>query len=402
MAEPDQNETPPPENRDDEISLLDLAVVLAKHKKLVLGLPLAAALIAAISSLLMTPIYTGTARILPPQQSQSSAAALLGQLGFAAGMAGSALGIKNPNELYVGMLKSRTVADGLIARFDLRQRYDSDTLDEARRKLDKRSRISSGKDGIIAIEVEDEEPKQAAAMANAYVEELDRLNDTLAVTEAAQRRLFFEKQVRLAKEQLADAEVALKKTQEATGLIKLDDQGRAIIEAVARLRAEIAAREIQLTAMRTFATERNPEYVRLQQELAGMRVQLAKLEKSTPAGEGDVLMPTGNVPEAGLEYVRKIRDVKYFETMFELIAKQYELARLDEAKDLSIIQLLDRAVEPERRSRPTRALITVLSAVVALFVAVLVAFVREAGEKARRDPEGARRIELLRRHLRWG
>jgi uncharacterized protein involved in exopolysaccharide biosynthesis len=401
MSEPVPNDTPPIEHQDDEVSLLDLAVVLAKHKKLVLGLPLAAALLAAIVSLLMTPIYTGTARILPPQQNQSNAAALLGQLGFAGGIAGGALGIKNPNELYVGMLKSRTVADGLISRFDLKERYDSDTLDDARRQLDKRSRIASGKDGIITIEVEDEDPKQAAAMANAYVEELDRLNDTLAVTEAAQRRLFFEKQVRLAKEQLADAEVALKKTQQATGLIKLDDQGRAIIEAVARLRAEIAAREVQLTAMRTFATERNPEYVRLTQELAGMRVQLAKLEKSAPATEGDVLMPTGNVPEAGLEYVRKLRDVKYFETMFELIAKQYELARLDEAKDLSIIQLLDRAVEPERRSRPKRALITLTAAIASMLAAVLVAFFREAAERTRRDPLATKRMIELRNYLRW-
>ncbi len=389
------------EGADDEISLLDLAIVLARHKRLVIGLPLVVAIVAAIVSLVMTPIYTGTARILPPQQSQSAAAALLGSLGAAAGITGATLGIKNPNDLYVGMIRSRTVADRLIERFALRAAYDADTADDARKALDKRTSVNAGKDGIIVIEVEDEDPKKAAAMANAYVEEIDRLNDTLAITEASQRRLFYEKQLKAAKDGLAGAEVELKKTQERTGLIKLDEQGKAIIEAVARLRAEIAAREVQAGAMRTFATERNPDYVRLQQELAGMRAELAKLEKASAAG-GDVLVPTGKVPEAGLEYLRRLRDVKYHETVFELIAKQYELARLDEARDVSIIQTLDKAVPAERRTRPKRALITVLSGAVALFVAVLAAFLREAADRTRRDPAGATRLDQLRTYLTGG
>lgn len=389
------------EGADDEISLLDLAIVLARHKRLVIGLPLVVAIVAAIVSLVMTPIYTGTARILPPQQSQSAAAALLGSLGAAAGIAGATLGIKNPNDLYVGMIRSRTVADRLIERFALRAAYDADTADDARKALDKRTFVNAGKDGIIVIEVEDEDPKKAAAMANAYVEEIDRLNDTLAITEASQRRLFYEKQLKAAKDGLAGAEVELRKTQERTGLIKLDEQGKAIIEAVARLRAEIAAREVQAGAMRTFATERNPDYVRLQQELAGMRAELAKLEKASSAG-GDVLVPTGKVPEAGLEYLRRLRDVKYYETVFELIAKQYELARLDEARDVSIIQVLDKAVPAERRTRPKRALITLLSGAVALFVAVLAAFLREAADRTRRDPAGATRLAQLRTYLTGG
>jgi len=402
MSEPAPPQDAQAPSEDDEIGLLDLALVLAKHKALVLGLPFGAAVVAAIVSLLMTPVYTGIARVLPPQQSQSTAAALLGNLGAVAGIAGGSLGIKNPHDLYAGMLKSRSVADRLIERFKLREAYDADTADDARKALEKRTHITVGKDGIIVIEAEDEDPKQAAAMANAYVEELDRLNDTLAVTEASQRRLFFEKQLRLAKDGLADAEVSLRKTQEKTGLIKLDEQGKAIIEAVAGLRAQIAVREVQLgAAMRTFATESNPDYVRMREELSGMRAQLARLEKSAPGGEGGILVPTGKVPEAGLEYVRRLREVKYGEAMFELIARQYELARLDEAKNSSIIQSLDRAVPPERRTSPKRALITVLTAVVALLVAVLAAFVREAMEKTRRDPEGAQRLDLLRAYLRW-
>ncbi len=348
----------------------------------------------------MPNIYTGVTRILPPQQSQSTAAAMLGQLGALAGVAGTSLGIKNPNDLYVGMLKSRTVADNLISRFELRKLYETKTADDARKALEGNSRVTSGKDGLIAIEFDDKDPKRAAAIANAYVEELYKLTQTLAVTEASQRRLFFEKQLALTKRELGNAEVALKTTQEETKLIKIDEQGRAIIEAFARLRAQVVAKEVQLGAMRSFATEQNPDLIRTQQELIGLRAQLAKMEKSHNPTQGDILVPTGQVPEAGLEYLRKLRDVKYYETIFELLAKQYEAAKIDEARDTSLIQVLDKALEPEKKSKPKRALIVILTALVFGFLAVIWAFIREAGEKARQNPEQAERLNLLRRYVR--
>jgi tyrosine-protein kinase Etk/Wzc len=388
---------------DDEISLLDLAIVIAKHKKLILGFPLLAAIVAAGITLLLPNIYIGTAKILPPQQNQSTtAAALLGQLGGLAGLAGTALpGLKNPSDLYVGMLKSRTIADKLIARFELKKLYDEETLDETRKALEENAIIMAGKDGLITIEFEDEDPKRAAAIANAYVEELDRLTQTLAVTEASQRRLFFEKQLKGARDSLGEAEMGLKATQESTGLIKLDDQGRAIIESVARARAEIAAKEVQLVAMRTFATERNPEYLLVQQQLAGLKAQLAKLETANVLGAGDIFVPTGKVPEAGLEYLRRFREVKYQETMFEVLAKQYELARIDEAKDAAIIQVVDKAIESEKRTKPKRVVIVVLTALVAAIIAVLLAFLKEGIEKARLDSENNARFAQLRRYFPW-
>jgi tyrosine-protein kinase Etk/Wzc len=387
---------------DDEISLLDLAIVLAKHKRLILGLPLAAAIVAAIISLLMTPIYTGTAKLLPPQQSQSTAAAVLSQLGALSGLAGGAIpGIKNPNDIYVAMLKSRTVADNLINRFKLQELYEAQYLVDARKALANVSTIMSGKDGVIAIDVEDKDPKRAAVLANAYVEELERLTKVLAVSEASQRRLFFENQLKTTKDGLAEAEVALQRTQEQTGLIKLDDQGKAIIEAVAMIRARIAATEVQLRVMRSFATDKNSEVMRSEQELGGLRAQLAKLERTNPVGQGDIFVPTGKVPEVGLEYVRKLREVKYHETLFELLAKQYELARIDEAKDAFLIQVLDKAVEPERRTRPKRTLMVILSALVAGFLAVLWAFLKEGIDRLRRNPDSSSRFAQLRQYLAW-
>jgi uncharacterized protein involved in exopolysaccharide biosynthesis len=383
-----------PESEQDP-GILDALIFLARHKRILTLVPLGAAIAAAGISLLLPNIYAGITKILPPQQNQSASAILLSQLGGLAGMSGASLGIKNPNDLYVGILKSRTVADALIERFDLRMRYDLEDLHDTRRALEKRTSISHGRDGIITIQFEDEDRKLAAAVANAYIEELYRLTQTLAVTEAGQRRLFLEKQLQLTKDGLASAEMALRKTQETTGLIKLDDQSRAIIEAVANLRAQISAKEVQAGAMRAFATERNPEYYRMQQELAGLRAELARLERTNQLGSGDIFIPTGKVPEAGLEFVRRLREVRYYETVFELLAKQFEIAKIDEARDTSIVQVLDRAIEPEKKSRPHRSRIVIVTAVLAFLATLLIAFLRDLRERVRGDPEQARKLETL-------
>lgn len=385
---------------DDEIDILELLIVLSKHKKLVLGLPLAAAVIAIAVSLLLPNIYTATARVLPPQQNQSAAAAVLGQLGALSGVAASSLGIKNPSDLYVGMLKSRSVADSIIEEFKLQELFEAKTLDRAREELADVTTITAGKDGIISIEVSDKDPRRAAAMANAYVGQLEKTNERLAITEAAQRRLFFEKQLSQQKDVLSSAEVELKKTQERTGLIKLDEQGKAIIEAVAQIRAQIAAKEVQIGAMRPSTTERNPERIRAEAELSGLRQQLGKLEQNNVALESGTFVPTGKVPEAGLEFVRKLRDVKYHETLFELLAKQYELARLDESRDASLIQVLDRAVPPELKSKPRRGVIVLLSTLAVGVLALLLALLKEAYERALLDPARMARLNTLRSYLR--
>jgi tyrosine-protein kinase Etk/Wzc len=397
MSTPESiNQPPPPAEDNGETNLLELLIVLAKNKRMILSVTFGAAALSTIVSLLLPNIYTATAKVLPPQQSQSSAAMLLGQLGGLAGLVGgSAVGIKNPNDLYVGMLKSRTVADNIIGRFDFQKVYDEDTMVETRKEFARNSAITAGKDGLITIAFDDENPERAAAAANAYVDELDKLTQSIAVTEAAQRRLFFERQLQQAKKDLGDAEVALKLTQEKTGLIMLDSQGRAIIEAVATLRGQIAAKEVELQAMRTFATEKNSEYVRTRQQLAALQSELTKLERAQISGGGDVLLPTGKVPEAGLEYLRKLRDVKYSETVFELLAKQFEIAKLDEVRDAGLVQVLDRAITPDKKSKPHRALIVLFATLVAAVVGVVWAMLREERERTNADPVRAARFAAL-------
>lgn len=396
MTDPSQQPVPTIRQEADEISLFDLLIVLVKNVKMLLGVAFGAAIIVAAYSLMLPNIYTASARILPPQQNQSSASTMLGQLGV---LASGTLGIKNPNDLYVGMLKSRTVADNIIARFKLKELYRITLLDDTRSALEGNVHVVAGRDGIISIAVDDKDAKRAAAMANAYVDELYKLTQNLAVTEASQRRLFFEKQLKLARDELTAAEVAMEKTQQQTGLIKLDGQTEAIIRAVAELRAQVAAKEVQLGAIQSFATEHNPDYVRAKTELTGLQAQLGAMERTQGPLSGDVLMATGKIPEAGLEYARKFRDVKYRETVYELLANQYELAKVDEAKNSSMIQVLDMAVQPERKSNPNRTRMVIEGALVGFFLAVLWSFAWEAIKKAKSDPEHAERMALFRRAL---
>ena len=390
------------DSRVEETGLLDALIVLAKYKMMILATIFVTAMLAAVISLLLPNVYTGTARVLPPQHGQSASAAVLGQLSGLGSFTGILPNLKNPSDLYVGMLRSRTVADKLTERFNLKDVYEKDTFLETREALAEQTRIAAGKEGIITIEVDDEDPVRAAEMANAYVELLEALNESLALTEASQRRLFFEKQLVQTKDALASAEIELKKTQEKTGLIKLDDQGKAIIEAVAQLRAQTAAKEVQIGAMKSFATERNADLVRAQQELLGLREQLRRLEQNKLTGDGDILLPTGRVPEAGLEYIRKFREVKYQEAMFEMFAKQYEVARMDEGKEAALIQILDKATPPDRKSKPKRTLIVVLTTMIAGLASLVFAFLLEAYRSASERPHKADRLAMLRNYLRYG
>lgn len=378
---------------NEEIEIVDLMIALAKRKRLIFGMPFAAALLAAAVTLTLPDVYKGTTKLVPPQQGQSSAAALLSQLGGMGDLAGAG-GLKTPNDLYIGMLKSRTVADRLIIKFDLKREYGTESAEKARKILEGNTNIVAGKDGLIAIEVKAENKKLVARLANAYVDELRNLMKVLAVTDASQRRVFFEQQLEQAKSNLAAAEAQLKTALDAGGVISVDSDSRAIVETVGRVRAQISAKEIQLSSMRAFVTENNNDYRRVQEELGGLRAELSKLEngRANPA--------LGAENKAGLKNIRVLREVKYQQMLYELLAKQYEAARLDEAKNPSLIQVLDAAVEPERKSEPNRSLIVLVAAGVAFLLATTLVFVLDAKQRALRLPAGAAKWAELKRSLR--
>jgi uncharacterized protein involved in exopolysaccharide biosynthesis len=381
-----------------ESDLIDVLIVVAKHKKTIGWVTAAAAALSVSVSLVMPNVYKATAKLMPPQQSQGGAAALIAQLGGVANMAAGVAGLKNPNDLYVGMLQSRTVADNIIARFNLKSVYEVDSQEKARKALDDNTVVRSGKDGLITIEVEDKNQKLVASLTNAYAEELLKLTRVLAVTEAGQRRLFFEQQLELAKNNLAAAEMKLKGGLDTHGVISVDAESRAVLLTVARLRAEVSAKEIEINSMRPFVTVENPDYKRADEELKSLRGELSKLENGRKGDEAD---PVAGATPGGLANIKILRDVKYFQMLYELLAKQYEFARMDEAKDVATIQVLDKAVEPERKSKPKRAIIVIVSTLLAFIGAVGWAFMSEMKKKILQTPDSAARLAELQSHLQF-
>jgi uncharacterized protein involved in exopolysaccharide biosynthesis len=385
------NDTSPPGASaapyDDEISLLDLMQVVADNLRLLILGPLLVGLTALGVSFAVAPTFTATVRFLPPQQQQSAAASMLANLGALGGLAGAASGLKNPSDQYLAFIKSRSVQDALIDRFSLVERYEAKLRDDARKTLQTMARASSGsKDGLITVEVDDEDPKFAAQLANAHVEELQKLLARLAVTEAQQRRTFFEKQLEQAKENLTRAEQALKSSGINSSALKTSPQ--AAVEGIARLRAGITAQEIKIASLRGYLSESAPDFRQALTELSALRTQLARAEAQEPQAAG------------GSDYVARFRDFKYHETLFELFARQYELARVDESREGAVIQVLDAAQPPERKTKPKKALIAVIATLAAGFALLLFVFVRQALHNAGRDQESAEKLGRLKAALR--
>lgn len=383
----------------DEITLLDLLIVFAERKWLVLKVALATAILATLISLVLPVRYTAEVSLLPPQKQSSMSSMLTSQLGGLAAMAGGGASslLKNPNDLYVGMFKSHTVEDAMIARYGLMQEYHEKYMSDARRKFESYVKVDgNGKDGLIHISVEDRTPQRAAELANGYVEQFRKLSAHLAITEAGQRRLFFEQQLQQSRDNLSKAEDALKATEQKTGMIEFSGQARALIQEAASLRANITAMEVQIQALKTYASDENSQLVQAQQELATLRGQLAKLGGSED-NPNDLIMPKGQVTQASLEYARKLRDVQYYQTIFEVLAKQYEAAKLDEAREGALIQVVDPAIPPDRKSFPKRGLIVIVSTLVGLFLGLFLALAQAAMERMNQDEMTATKLQMLRK-----
>jgi uncharacterized protein involved in exopolysaccharide biosynthesis len=354
-------------DHDSRINPFGLALVLAQHWKLLLIGPLLAGLLALGATYLMRPIYTARTVFLPPQQQQSAAAAAVAQLGALSGLAGAAAGIKSPADQYIALLQSTTIADRLVEEFKLMQVYESKYRFEARMELAKNSRVILGKkDGLITVEVEDIDPERAAAIANRYVDELRRLTSQLALSEAQQRRSFFEAQLVHTRDRLTKAQQALEASGFSQGALRAD--AKAAAEGYARLRAEVTAAEVRLQTLRRGLADSAPEVQQAMSALGALRSQLAKLETSSDASDGP-------------DYVTKFREFKYQETLFDLFARQYELARVDESREGALVQVVDPATTPEYKSKPKRAFTAVATTMLTLLLVGAGVLIRDSWRK---------------------
>jgi uncharacterized protein involved in exopolysaccharide biosynthesis len=380
-----ENNMPMGMQDDDEISLLDLLQTIVDNLRLLVIGPLVVGFTALGISFLIPPTYTAKTQFLPPQQQQSAAASMLASLGSLGGLAGAVGGIRSPGDQYLAFMKSVTLQDSLIERFKLLERYQTKHKTNARLALAGSVKVTLGKDGLISVEVVDRDPIFAADLANAHVDELEKLLSKLATTEAQQRRLFFEKQLNHAKDKLLESEIALKATGVSVSVLKSNPTSA--VEAVAGLQASITAQEVKLGSMRGYLTETAPDFKLALNELTNLRAQLSKQEKNTPLNNTKA--------SAEGDYITKYREFKYHETLFELFTKHYELAKVDEAREGAVIQVLDFAQPPEIKSNPNKAKIATISTLAFGFITLLFVFTRKALANASRDFEFAKRISQL-------
>lgn len=348
---------------DSGLTIFDIATLFRSHWKLLVLAPLGIGVLALGITYLIPPTYTANTTFMPPQQAQGAAASALASLGSLAGLAGGGAGLRNTGEQYVAFMQSVSVSDRLVDQFKLTDVYDVKFRVDARKELAKNVRITLGrKDGLISVAVDDTDRQRAADIANQYVDELRRLTGGLAVTEAQQRRAFFERQLQQGRDRLVQAQQALQASGFNAGALRAEPKAAA--EGYAKLKAEATAAEVRLQVMRGSLMEGTPEVRQQQATLNALREQLARAAQPADGPEGP-------------DYIGRYRDFKYQETLFELYARQFELARVDESREGALIQVVDEASPPERKSRPKRAQAAVISTLVALVVLIIVVVSRE-------------------------
>lgn len=385
---------------EQELHLLDILIVLSKRRKFIFWFTLGVAILTAITVLLLPSKYTAETIVLQPNQNSSTGTSLLNQMGGSsalASLAGGSLGLKNPGDMYVALFRTEPVEDAVVRKFGLMDRYREKKMSDARKAFEHHADVVLGtKDGLIRISVTDKDPKMAADIANGYVDEFRNLSAHLAITEAAQRRVFFEKELRATNESLVAAEEAMKNTEQSTGVLQIDSQARALIESAETIRGQIGAKEVELQAMRSYATDDNPQVVMAKQQLNALKTQFAQLTGKSADSSSDIIVPKGNIPAAQIAYLRSLRDVQYYQTIKEILAKEFEMAKLDEAREGAIIQVAQRALPPDKRSSPKRTITVLIAAVLGFFLACGWCFFKEAVERVKNNPAERERLQALR------
>jgi tyrosine-protein kinase Etk/Wzc len=379
---------------------LQLLLVLLRERKTILQWTGVAALAAVIVVLLLPNQYTATARIMPPERASIPAAIFSGsQTGALSSLGLGLAGLKNPSDLYVSVLQAQTIADKLISRFQLREEYRTKTIEDTRLELKDRSVIKAGPEGIISVSVEDRDRKRAADMANEYIAELRQVLRDAAHTEATQRFEYYGGQLKEAQEALATAEQEFKQMQKQTGVLHPQAQSEALIKEVGGLEAQILLAEANLNRIGMWSAPGNPEYQQAAAYLNSLRQQLNALQARAKF-KGGLLLGTTDVPESGIQFLRSYRNLKYRELIFETLAKQLEIARLESSKTPVTIEMLDVAKPPEKKSWPPRAIIVLAVTFVVFVIACARSMFHDAiRNRLSHDPEQAVTIEMLAEEL---
>ncbi len=392
--------TPNSQIDDDEINLMDILLVIAKYNRFIIFLVVLSVMAAYVYALRQPILYSANVLIMPPKSAMNQTGLLIGQLSSLGLDSGSGSGSGSGPSISV-LIRSQKLAYRIVEKLDLQSVYKVKSLEAARNVLTSATNVAVNKDGTIFIECLDKDPKMTTLMAKTYIEELDKFNNTIAVTNASRTRLYLEKQLKIANLELANREVAMKESQKNTDLTPSEVQTGSMANLIVTLRGQITSKELELAALRAYATEQNPTYRNAILSLAVLRAQLQKLESDNGVRGKDTSEIKGS-SKTGSEFLNNMRDLRYQQSFVESLKKQYDIAKMDEAKDVNLIQVLNEPITPEQPSKPRRVLIVAIGALFGLFMGIVLAFILNGLDKAMQNSESARRLDLLKRYLKFG
>jgi len=392
---------------NDELHMLDYVITLAKYSRMIIFSSLAATVLAFLIAFILPNKYTATGRILSPQQNYTLSGQILDMLGggnssgassssMAMGGMAALLG-KTPGDFYVAMLKSNTVLDNVISRFNLMALYKAKNIENARDILLKNTEIKVAKESdIIVISFTNNNPRLSAEIANAFIEELDKLLQGISIQEAKSRLVFLEKERLQTSQNLTKAEESLRLFSEKNNVLQIDTQTRGALEYIARLRAEIDAKEVSIKVLRQQATPFNYDVVRLETEVAGLKEKLHTAEVQQANCYSNVCIPTDKAPSLGLEYFRLFRDFKYQDGLYQLLSKLVEIARMDMVRNILVVRVVDTAKKPSRKSN-SRLIPGLIFGIITIMLMIVVAFILEHAEHLQKDD--IYRFSLIKHYL---
>jgi len=394
-----QTDLQPDNPREQDVKAFDFLIQLALRKRLIAGATGIGIVVGVVLSFVLPPQFTSITTIMPPKQTPSTTSFLMSQGAGGLGDLGGAGGLlKDPNSIYIGLLKSRMVADNIIRRFGLQEIYHASNMTQARKTLTNKSEIKSEKSTLISVTVEDGDRKRAAAIANAYAEQLQILTKDISAVEATKRRLFFKDQLKNQKEVLAKAEQGFQDVQLQKGLVHLDAQTGNLITGLAVMRAQIAAKEVALKALQSFSTERNPQVALAENEIATLREEATQLEQHdhvtayTDIGLSDI-------PKAETSYVHAAKELQYQQVIYDMLLRQYEAAYLDEAKEAAVIQVVEPAIEADQKTSPKRALILIISTILGGILGCALVAMKLWSQNIQADPGNSQKLQELKKAL---
>ncbi len=355
--------------------------ILSKHRFFIILSASGVLVGSAIISLFIPDTYTATARVLPPCEDGTVKARILSEMPYSSnGLSENLLGVKTNALLWAELLKTRSLHESVIKHFDMKQVFGTTIMCEAREILAGKISVEKSRAGILSIHVEDSQPETAAKIANVLVHELDRLNRELDTTQWQRTRAFIEERLKATREELMQSEERLRAFNETSKAVKLDYQSRTLIETIGTTRGQLLAKEVELGSLMQYADAQNPKVVLLRTEVENLRKRIDELEGKTGQDRtrmNGVLIPPAKMAGVTMQYTRLVRELKVQEMLFDQLSQQYEVARVQEAKNCPVLLVLEQATPPDKPSGFRKPKIIFFSTSAAVFLAALSVIILE-------------------------